>query len=397
MIYEKVYIESVPLFKNELVENLLQRSRESGANNNKEDFANWVRKTYEDLSKIPEAKCLMELAYISKAEIIYLPEKNKLSESEFGLAIPEVGKIFIAAGSYQFENQHNHLKGLIIHELCHFAVYEVFCNDGKAFFSTDKFWEECWNSALKECFSRQSEEPLIKEIIDNYPHEKHLSELVARCFQYHIEFFYNPVQIKNFKDNFPKLLKICSDYVLPNIQGELVKISAIANINSQFFQRNDLRYYLNYRVSNTDSFHFDNILRFGDSSSKILKTNFKILAINYIYHQVFSARIYRRVQYVFLDLNYLSIEENYNMFKTATLRKVPCLFFIINTHLNESDDILEIFHKITEQLLGTESKLIFVTGHSPKSNNQIYEINYSPIECIKMLTRFLKGLCQKFQ
>lgn len=376
MPYEKLYSDAVALYKNELVEALIHRSFESGENKKNSKFASWVRKTYEDLVKIPEAKALIELACLSAVEIIYTPDKSKLTDIECGLTIPEEGKIFIAAGNYEFENQQSVLKGLIFHELCHFAMYEIFCNDGKPYYAGDTFWEESWNSAAKECFSRSSEQFLNKDILNNYPPEKYLSELVARCFQYLIEFFNNQEKINKFRENFPTLLRICSDYVWPNIETELLKISAISNINSRFFQTYDLRYFLNFRASLKDPFHFENILKFKDTSTHFLKTNFKRLAVNYIYHQVhLTKRRYRRVQYVFLDSHYLMREENRNQFIAASQRRVPCLFVIdLNT-----DELPEILHELQQQF-GTKSKFIILTEGSSHTHNfhQYYEINFSP-------------------
>lgn len=376
MAYEKLYSNAVSLYKNELVETMFKRSFESGENMKKENFANWVRRTYEDLVRIPEAKAIIELACTSAVEIIYTPDKSKLTDTECGLTIPEEGKIFIAAGNYEFENHHNCLKGLIIHELVHYTVYEIFCNDGNPFYFTDIFWKECWNLAAQECFSRSSEQFLNKDILNNYPPEKYLPELVARCFQYHIEFFNNKEKINKFSENFPTLLRICREYVWPNIETELVKISAISNINHLFFQTYDLRYdeyFLNFRASTKDPFHFDNILKFGDLSTKILETDINRLAVNYIYHQVYLTRRYKRVQYVFLESRYLLREENSRMFIDATQRKVPCLF-IIDFNKNESYELPDILLKL--QQFDTKSKFIIIIDDD-EVLNQFGTVDYS--------------------
>lgn len=129
------------LYKSDCVEALTERSRLSGVvkDDHKKNFAIWVKLIYEEFIDNRLAEIIMKIVTSSSKVIIhYLPRHDNVDAEENlveficeGVTYAHDEQIIIAAKNYQDDEYRNRLKGVIVHEFCHFAVYETFCNGYK--------------------------------------------------------------------------------------------------------------------------------------------------------------------------------------------------------------------------------------------------------------------------
>lgn len=235
-----------------------------------------------------------------------------------GITYGRLEQIIIAAGNYEYKKKRNQVKGLIIHEFCHFAVYETFCNDYNAYFENDKEYKTQWLDVINECSSNKEKENLIQEVF-NYVEEQWPRELVVRYFQYQIQFQFEPRKLENFKSKFPLLCKICETYVYQTFVKEYVKINAVREINKITTKNLILS---NEKVRDDTGLKLD-----LECDVQIIKSAHSKLIVNYIFHKFKKSENFQS-KFVFLTVPFLIDSVNYQKFKSAMQRKVRTTFVI---------------------------------------------------------------------
>lgn len=355
--------------RNNTVAELLEQSHLFGTDLIKHrefEFSEWLKTIYEELSDISIVETILKIVSCAKPYIIFLLEHENKIDINFFENERNHEQIIITLGNIISEGDRNRFIGLIIHEFCHFAVYETFCNGYNAYFSNDEEYKRQWKIALDDCFNMRENEAIIRKVFEDYPENSRLTELVARYFQFQVEYYKDFDKLKEFEKKYPTLCEICEKYVSMNFQAEFEIIQAIREINREILHCCDDS---NFKIQAAERKNIPKlpvISIFSHSKIEFVKSNNTALLANHIFFNYNKDKNFRS-KFVFLKFDYVIKAENFAKFKKAIKRKTSVIF-IIESNGNDLGEL-----QVDEIIQQDKSRLHFLVLID---ENQPYETDY---------------------
>lgn len=388
-----------------MVDLLVEKSSISEEKNSiKQDtFSKNVRKVYELIEKLFDERTvwIMEIvASVSNSEIIFLPSesdicsyKNKTRAGkkytyDRGLTWKNETIIIAAKGlldgpSVLDGEVSRKIMGTIIHEFCHFAIFEIF-GHSKPFYNLDKIQISSRDNKLidltklNEKTKKKFEDlvnlykqknwndySLIKNVFQDC-YEKNNSfaeELVVRFAQFNVEHSGFPDKLKLFKDAVPELSKLYTYFVEEQFKTEKEFTKSLRFINDRSF--------LGDKKSVLHKDYLNQKVKLGLSRLRfVVKTNQALLAMKSIY-LMYSEYENFKSTFMFIDISFIKEEEHLKMIKLA-LRCQKVSYLIIDGHsdLYSKDATIQ---KLQDLFLSEGSGGIVLILHENQKNFELPE------------------------
>lgn len=204
----------------------------------KEKFSRRLKNIYFSMSGNKYACVVMKIVSLFPNIVILFMTKDDSVLEECGMdgvTVQSHQKIAIACKDFCLDNgnekKERTLMGLIIHELCHFAIYATFRNNCHPYYDNNETQINNWKEVVEECELNRKIEELIDEAFNLYEPSKLTNELVVRFLQHSVEFEEKHNKIHGFQETYPKLSKIFTSQIYESFNVEMKNIQSIFYLN----------------------------------------------------------------------------------------------------------------------------------------------------------------------
>lgn len=247
-------------------------------------------------------------------------------------------QIFVGAESLDFKNREQTIKGVIVHELCHYALSLVFENKENPYYEFDdektKEFEQIVTAYRKYEETQLDLDDgcggILSNVYQKYKEDEKHCELIVIAPQIQVEFDDNKEEIKKLESKYELLFKFMENHVMHEMERFNLK------------SRNDVR---NFNNISTIFLEIKNL----SQNIKILKNANNFNGKNYVIVQT-------NVQKLFLLNSFVNLQEKYKSLLNAR-------------NIFTSTDILEKSSNFDQLLLRTKPLYVFINCTSqPKLN-----------------------------
>lgn len=195
------------------------------------EFIESIRKVFEYLFKIPGIAIILKIvAAAHNFKIIFDFNRDSVTfldpsaEPFMNGLFYSSGKIYIAAKDMLDPSTALNTIGVISHELCHFAMFLVYDNDGKPYKRKDVKALNEFNEVTKACEKNKRREEIVESVFDDYDEEMHHAELIVRVVQMLALYFDKFDMLKARVRSFQTLFDFYARTNVPQMETELPKI-----------------------------------------------------------------------------------------------------------------------------------------------------------------------------
>lgn len=295
---------------------LKDKSHISGVTDQEEKvtFSTFIRQAYIDLQKSFTGNPKVIIDIISRVpdiKIIFLPNEDNVkdykkdSASKYiinGVTYAKSEAIIVAAKDYKDNQKYRRFLGTIIHEFCHFAIFEVFGSFKPYFNSDDGAAMQEWSALIKHC--RQScpkRFPIIKDIFD-YPKLNWVDELAVRIPEFYVRHEGDHNTLQQFEEHFTSLNNVYLCYVHQHFDSEAEKVASLRMVNEKTLLGNKNSELHDVNEISAPELNFT-------LSRYIIKTYQTKLVMKIIYKNFYKMDNFMST-YMFIDVNFLAVDEN---------------------------------------------------------------------------------------
>ncbi|KAG5669559.1 hypothetical protein PVAND_017446 [Polypedilum vanderplanki] len=188
---------------------------------------NKVIRTFRYLNNIPEISALLKyLTKVDDYKIFFDFSRVHKKISNIRKTQDVTKYIYIGAKKLlQYESDKECLKiyGIIIKELCRFAIEQIYNNLGKPFENSSKDEKKEFLEAFNECKKNSTQEPLINAVFNSkYEHSKE-AELIATIPQIITVYSQNQSRLKILKTIYGKIFTFFEMYTVVDAEEALEK------------------------------------------------------------------------------------------------------------------------------------------------------------------------------
>ncbi|XP_070494580.1 uncharacterized protein [Chironomus tepperi] len=192
-----------------------------------------VRRAYRILSKDPRLKIILQIvAAVKIFHIVFdfcrdstIVMDPTTSNSTTGVFYSS-GRIIVAARQLHNKKTEHETFGALVHELCHFAIYEVFENKSNPFRKSDRETKTDFERILDICRQNKDKEKVINNVYECYGKVDQLAELVVRPAHLIAMYHKQPKVLKRVIKTYPELFEFFEKFVIPEMIKALPKIDA---------------------------------------------------------------------------------------------------------------------------------------------------------------------------
>lgn len=308
----------------DFIDILKEKSSMVGVNSEweKKFFSKFIRKAYVDLQESFNRRTQVILEIVSnvpEVKLIFMPTidniekyKNK-KRPEYvvdGITYPRSETIIIAAKGYDKEENYRKFLGLIIHECCHLAIYEIF-GSFKPFYEGENEVYEIWYGLIKECQKNLKEFPIFRGIF-TYEEEIWIDELAVRIPEFHVANELHKSTMQKYENiTSLSLRNTYFTYVDTQFLYEAEKVASLRLVNRKTLLGNEFsKLYEDNSVSTT---LFKLNLTFP---RQVVKTDQTHQVLRNIFEQ-FHEKDNFLSTFMFIDVEFLNIDQNVKLTKKA--------------------------------------------------------------------------------
>ncbi|KAL7048607.1 hypothetical protein ACKWTF_003419 [Chironomus riparius] len=143
--------------------------------------------------------------------------------------IYEGGSIFIGAKNLIDDQKKFEVFGVLIHELCHLAIYMTFMNRNFDPFSLGKSKEKkrFHNKVMNQCKDKQDCETLVKNVLSCYSESIQCSEMIVVAPQLMITYQNDTERVEDLRKLFSELFKYSEEVVEPELERALPVLKSL--------------------------------------------------------------------------------------------------------------------------------------------------------------------------
>jgi len=131
------------------------------------------------------------------------------------------GRIIVGAKQLLDPGTEHDTFGVLIHELCHYAVLAVYQNQSDPFAANDQEAKEEFERIAEVCKENMEEEPVIQSVFDDYPEEHQPSELIVRPPHLIALYSKEPEILQKVIQTFSELFDFYLNVVVPTMERAL--------------------------------------------------------------------------------------------------------------------------------------------------------------------------------
>jgi len=131
------------------------------------------------------------------------------------------GRIIVGAKQLLDPETEHDTFGVLIHELCHYAMLTVYQNQSDPFSANDQEAKEEFERISELCKENMEEEPVIQSVFDDYPEEHQPSELIVRPPHLIALYGYMPGILEEISRTFNELFDHYLNVVVPAMERAL--------------------------------------------------------------------------------------------------------------------------------------------------------------------------------
>lgn len=280
-------------------------------------LVNWITKTCYDLNSDEDCRIILEIVSLFEGSKFLIIEDDDDKENKKGMKVTEgctlalTRQIKYNIKNFDKDDSYYKLKGLIIHELFHYALYYTFRNESKPFYNDDNESKIEWENirheieviakndeefkAIRETFAIQTNnEPIYKS-------DKIINELIVRILDGVMRHGHEKDKLDKFINKYQKLYNIFKTKVMKQLKDESKYIQIAFELNK------DLALRLKNNYSNiTIQTKLTSIIE--DKRNKVIKTNHIFLTISALFTSLMGELIPNEcTQNPFFELEYLWI------------------------------------------------------------------------------------------
>lgn len=358
------------------------------SNTDNADFSVLIAEAFSDLNSINLVKPILQVASTSlKLQIIFDFNRSSVEFLDptkchrvLGTTYPQSGYIYIGAKGLRTRDKHKNedrckVLGVMIHELCHFAVQLVYNNNAKPYHKNGDKMNEFQDIFMATKTINYSD--LIIGNLSTYPVEDHHAELIVRVPQLVVQYKDNRDKYSEVSREFIKLFNFYTENTLVDLERQHPLMEAKREVRK-----------LNDLCGSLTSSNASAILTTSQPIDELeikLSSDHKFLFVTSNGSQITIRAILQRLrndndfEYSYL-FSGLSLLENSNIFGKIlkTLKRRTNLTLIIDCTVG-NEKVSEVLEKFKSNDIC--AKVVFVAGCSfllpADSNSTIKTINHT--------------------
>lgn len=208
------------------------RSKSSIGNNDRQSHKKWkyIDEAFETINSNEYCKKILKVAAEFKKLKIYFDFKH---ESTYYLdpatsyyskgVIYEGGLIYIGAKFLTDDDKKFEVFGVLVHELCHLAVYLTFMNRNFDPFSVGESDNKIKfiDRVMVQCKDREDLEKIVGNVFRSYPEDVQHSEMIVTVPQMLMHYIRDPAKIVELEGNFDELFRYSREVVEQELERAL--------------------------------------------------------------------------------------------------------------------------------------------------------------------------------
>ncbi|XP_064460311.1 uncharacterized protein LOC135370487 [Ornithodoros turicata] len=271
------------------------------------------------------------------------------NRGDIGLTFYKDQRVFIGSRAAEAE-----VCGTFIHELCHMALYLVYRNNGKPYYSDDTEREKQYKNILNNIKPRQKDMNLLiqQAFMSNKNEEE---ELIVRIPHVLVQYGCDEGH-RVLEREVPELLKFFEEHVIPDMR-EYIR-NGIPSIDATQIEKENARL---DKAFETDKLkvHFEKSLKksIWKEGSLHVFTGPELRLLEIMVHNAVKST----------GRSYLFFEANqYDSTLRDVLLDYKCAFVLVSVHPNE--DVRKIIELLSKVSCVTGSKVILLVEDSEKEN-----------------------------
>ncbi|CAG9797634.1 unnamed protein product [Chironomus riparius] len=229
----KIHIQCCKDLPEKHINILIHNTTVTHDDKNENERLELVRKAYRTLNKDPRLRIILQIvAAVKLFHIVF----DFCRDSTFGIdpttntsttgIFYYSGRILIAAKQLLNPKTENETYGALAHELCHFAVHEVFENKANPCRKLDYEAKMKFKKILDVCKQNKDKDKIINNVFMSYGINAQPSELVVRPAHLIALYHDQPLVLQQKVKLYPELFEFYEEVIIPEMKTALPKIDA---------------------------------------------------------------------------------------------------------------------------------------------------------------------------
>lgn len=336
---------------------LIRKSRTSHDNileeNMKRFHLKCISQVFEELNELKSIVPIMKVVSLSRLTIVFDLNRDstevlapRTSKKSQGITLFHEGYIYVSAKDAWKDERRHITRGVLAHELCHFAMQLLYNNDCQPYYEDELDDDNVeikkkFEDTLNECEKNKEYEELIEVVFNDYEKNEWHAELIARVP--HLIAFYkgNDDKTCDMEITFAPLFNFY-ERVLKRIEEKYPLMESrneVKKLNEKFglFQR------LNGRIPKTKFRpNFLNCLQNNGNQAYVLKSNISELTMEAIFQEILEKKESDDSHHLLVPLTFLRHPETRTKVKDLLENCTQLCLVIDCSELSSAEDVSEL-------------------------------------------------------